>query len=125
MPRKRPTVADVRANKGKYRYTMIRVESWDELAAAEAAGVDMVSVPPEMIAQAHFRDVAPSLFAIPGLPPWANEGTTDGFLRWGFEMLRHGADAVYCAASIGTVKRIADEGIPRSEERRVGKECRL
>jgi 3-methyl-2-oxobutanoate hydroxymethyltransferase len=27
-------------------------------------------------------------------------------------MLRHGADAVYCAASIETVRRMADEGIP-------------
>jgi 3-methyl-2-oxobutanoate hydroxymethyltransferase len=27
-------------------------------------------------------------------------------------MLRHGADAVYCAASFATIKRMADEGIP-------------
>jgi 3-methyl-2-oxobutanoate hydroxymethyltransferase len=112
MPKKRPTVAEVRANKGKYQYTMMRVESWDELAAAEAAGIDMVSVPPEMIAEKQFRKVAPSLFAVPGLALWANEGTADGFLRWGFEMLRHGADAVYCAASFATIKRMADEGIP-------------
>jgi 3-methyl-2-oxobutanoate hydroxymethyltransferase len=112
MARKRPTVSDVRANKGKYRYTMMRVENWEKLAAAEASGIDMVSVPPEMIAQKRFRDEAPSLFAVPGLPLWVNDGTTDGFLRWGFEMLCHGADAVYCAASIGTIKRMADEGIP-------------
>jgi 3-methyl-2-oxobutanoate hydroxymethyltransferase len=112
MDRKRPTVADVRANKGKYQYTMMRTETWEELAAAQAAGIDMVSVPPEMLAQKRFRDVAPSLFAVPGLPLYANEGPTDGFLRWGFEMMRNGADAVYCAASIATVKRMADEGIP-------------
>ena len=112
MARKRPTIADVRANKGKYQYTMMRVETWEELAAAEAAGVDMVSVPPEMIAQAHFCEVAPSLFAVPGKALWENDGTRDSFLRWGFEMLRHGADAVYCAASIGTIKLMADEGIP-------------
>jgi 3-methyl-2-oxobutanoate hydroxymethyltransferase len=112
MARKRPTVADVRANKGKYQYTMMRTETWDELAAAQAAGIDMVSVPPEMLAQKHFRDVAPTLFAIPGLPLYANEGPTDGFLRWGFDMMRNGADAVYCAASVATVKRMAEEGIP-------------
>ena len=59
MARKKPTVADVRANKGKYQYTMMRTESWEELAAAEAAGIDMVSVPPEMLVQKQFRDVAP------------------------------------------------------------------
>ena len=112
MTRKKPTVADIRANKGKYQYTMMRTENWEELAAAKAAGIDMVSVPPEMLKDSRFRDVAPDLFAVPGLPLWANEGPADDFLRWGFEMIRHGADAVYCAASIGTVKRMADEGIP-------------
>jgi 3-methyl-2-oxobutanoate hydroxymethyltransferase len=112
MARKRPTIADVRANKGKYQYTMMRVESWDELAAAEAAGIDMCSVPPEMLATARFRDVAPSIFAVPGLPLYELDGTTDSFLRWGFDQMRNGADAVYCAASLPTVKRMADEGIP-------------
>lgn len=112
MTRKRPTVADVRANKGKHQYTMMRTETWEELAAAQEAGIDMVSVPPEMLAQKHFRDVAPSLFAVPGLPLYANQGPTDDFLRWGFEMMRNGADAVYCAASVATVARMAQEGIP-------------
>jgi hypothetical protein len=56
MARKRPTVADVRANKGKYQYTMIRVESWEELDAADKAQVDMVSLPPEMMTATHFRE---------------------------------------------------------------------
>jgi hypothetical protein len=46
MTRKRPTVADVRAMKGKYQYTMLRVETMQELEAAEQAGIDMVSVSP-------------------------------------------------------------------------------
>ena len=37
MAKKKPTVADIRANKGTYQYTMMRVENWEELAAAEAA----------------------------------------------------------------------------------------
>jgi 3-methyl-2-oxobutanoate hydroxymethyltransferase len=109
---KKPTIADVRANKGKYQYTMMRTENWEELAAAQASGIDMVSVPPEMLAQKHFRDVAPTLFAVPGLPLYELDGTTDAFLKWGFEMMRNGADAVYCAASTPTVRRMADEGIP-------------
>jgi len=110
--RKRPTVADVRANKGKYQYTMMRVESWDELSAAEAADIDMVSVPPEMLVQKQFRDVAASLFAVPGLPLYAAPATTDDYLRWAFEMMNAGADAIYCAAAFDTVERMAKDNIP-------------
>ena len=112
MPKKRPTIADVRANKDKYQYTMMREENWEELAAAEAAGIDMCSVPPELLVQKQFREVAPSIFAVPGLPLYELEGSTEVFLKWGFEMMRNGADAVYCAASFSTVRRMADEGIP-------------
>jgi 3-methyl-2-oxobutanoate hydroxymethyltransferase len=113
MPRHRPpTVAEVFANKGKYQYSMLRVENWDELAAAEAAAIDMCSVPPEMMASPRFRSVAPGIFAVPGLALWENEGPTDDFLRWGFRMVRAGANAVYCAASFATIRRMADEGIP-------------
>jgi 3-methyl-2-oxobutanoate hydroxymethyltransferase len=113
MPRlKPPTVAEIFASKGKYQYSMMRVTSWDELAAAEAAGIDMCSVPPEMLTDPKFRDVAPSIFAVPGLSLWELDGPTDVFLSWGFRMMRAGANAVYCAASFQTVRRMADEGIP-------------
>jgi 3-methyl-2-oxobutanoate hydroxymethyltransferase len=48
MSRKRPTVADIRAMKGKYQYSMLRAETVEELEAAEKAGIDMVSVPPSL-----------------------------------------------------------------------------
>lgn len=108
---KRPTVADVRAMKGKYQYTMLRVETLEELEAAEKAAIDMVSVPPEMMCDPRFRDVAPSVFAIPGLN-FYEVGTTDDFVRWAFRMIKAGADAVYCSASLQTVRRLADEAIP-------------
>ncbi len=112
MAKKRPTVADVRANKGKYQYTMMRVETWEELAAAEAAGIDMVSVPPEMLVQKHFRDVAPSLFAVPGMALYGAPAAVDDYMRWAFKMMEAGADAVYCAASFDTVERMAKDYIP-------------
>jgi 3-methyl-2-oxobutanoate hydroxymethyltransferase len=111
MVRKKPTVADVRANKGKYQYTMMRTETWDELAAAEEAGIDMVSVPPEMILQKHFRDVAPTLFAVPGRSLYEG-GTRDDNLRWAFQMMNAGADAVYCASSFSVVQALAEEAVP-------------
>ncbi len=112
MARKRPTVADVHANKGKYQYTMTRTETWDELAAAEAAGIDMVSVPPELLVQKHFRDVAPTLFAVPGLALYSAPATTDEYTRWAFAMMNAGADAIYSAAAFDTVERMAKDNIP-------------
>ncbi len=112
MAKKPPTVADIRANKGKYQYSMMRVESWDELAAAEAAGVDMVSVPPELICNNQFRSVAPSLFAVPGLPLYSAPAAQDDYLRWAFKMMEAGADAIYCAGSFNTVERMSKEYIP-------------
>jgi len=111
MARKRLTVADVRALKGVRQLTMMRVESIDEAAAAEIAGIDMVSVPPDLLAGPRFREVAPTLFAVPGLN-FMDVGTTDDFIRWAFEMLRRGADAVYCSASLRTVEALAQEHVP-------------
>ena len=111
MIRKRPTVADVRAMKGKYQYTMLRVETLQEVEAAERAGIDMVSVPPELMCDPQFRDAAPEVFAVPGLN-YFDVGTTDDFIRWSFRMVKASADAVYCSASLQTVRRLADEAIP-------------
>nr|WP_206078828.1 3-methyl-2-oxobutanoate hydroxymethyltransferase [Mesorhizobium camelthorni] len=97
--------------KGKYQFTMIRVETLDELEAAEKARIDMVSVPPEMMLLPHFREVAPSLFAVPGVN-FFDVGTADDFVRWAFRLFKASADAVYCSASLATVKRLADEAIP-------------
>jgi len=112
MAKKRPTIAEIRANKGKHQYTMMRVTDWDELAAAEAAGIDMCSVPPEMLVEKQFRDVAPSIFAIPGMALYSAPATTDDHLRWAFRMMEAGADAIYSAASFQTVERLAAESIP-------------
>jgi 3-methyl-2-oxobutanoate hydroxymethyltransferase len=112
MASKRPTIADVRANKGKYQYTMMRTENWEELAAAQASGIDMVSVPPEMLLQKHFRDVAPTLFAVPGLALYSAPAAADDYLRWAFKMMEAGADAIYCAAAFDTVERMAKDSIP-------------
>ncbi len=111
MANKRPTIADLRANKGKRQYTMLRVESMDELAAAEQAGIDMVSVPPEMMLRPDFRDAGPSVFAVPGMNFYEG-GTSDDFIRWAFPLYKAGADAVYCSASLKTIRAMADEAIP-------------
>jgi putative N-acetylmannosamine-6-phosphate epimerase len=43
MARPKPTIADLRARKGKGQLTMLRVMSLDEAAAAQEAGIDNVT----------------------------------------------------------------------------------
>ncbi|SIT59365.1 3-methyl-2-oxobutanoate hydroxymethyltransferase [Mesorhizobium prunaredense] len=111
MSRKRPTVADLRAMKGKRQLTMLRVLTMDEAEAAERAGVDIVSVPPELVLDPQYRDAAPSLFTMPG-DNFYEIGTAGDFVRWAFRLYKASADAVYCSAGFATVKRLADDNIP-------------
>lgn len=111
MSRKRPTVADLRAMKGKRQLTMLRVLTLEELEAAEKAGIDIVSVPPDLILDPRFRDAAPGIFAMPG-DNFFEIGTSDDFLRWAFRMYKATADAVYCSAGFETVRRLAADNIP-------------
>ena len=107
----RPTVADLRALKGRRQLTMLRVESLAEAAAAEAAGIDIVSVTAEVVTHPDYRRVAPSLFSMTGRTH-LESGTADDYLRYAGEMLSKGADAVYCSGSMQTVAHLAREHIP-------------
>ena len=111
MSRKRPTIADLRAMKGKRQLTMLRVMTMEEAEAAERAGIDIVSIPPDLMLNPQYRDAAPTLFSMPG-DNFYEIGTSDDFLRWAFRLYKAGADAVYCSASFATVKAMADEAIP-------------
>lgn len=111
MSRNRPTAADLRAMKGTRQLTMLRVMNLDEAEAAERAGVDIVSIPPDLLLNPQYRDAAPSLFSMPG-ENFFDIGTADDFVRWSFKMVKASADAVYCSASYATIKRMADEAIP-------------
>ena len=111
MNRTRPTIADLRAIKGKRQLTMLRVTTMEEAEAAERAGVDIVSITPELILDPRYREVAPSLFSMPG-DNFFEIGTPDDFVRWAFRLYKASADAVYCSAGIPTIKRLADDNIP-------------
>jgi 3-methyl-2-oxobutanoate hydroxymethyltransferase len=108
---KRLTVADIRAAKGTHQFTMVRTETWETLEAAERAGVEMVSVAPEMMVDPRFREVAPTVFAVPGMN-FFDLAEGDDFTRWAFRMLRASADAVYCSAGLPTIRRLAEDNVP-------------
>ena len=109
--RKLPTVAGLRALKGKRQLTMLRYFSIDEAAAAEQAGIDIASVPPEVLFHPAYRHVAPSVFSMTGMTH-LEAGTADDYLRWCGDAIRRGADAVYCSGSCRTVEHLAREHIP-------------
>jgi 3-methyl-2-oxobutanoate hydroxymethyltransferase len=111
MTRKKPTIADLRARKGKGQLTMLRVMSLDEAAAAEQAGIDIVSVPDDILCHPRYREVAPSLFSMTGRTH-LEAGTRDDYLRWACKVMMAGADAVYCSGGLGTVEHVAREHIP-------------
>ncbi len=107
---KRLTVRDLLDQRGKHRFAMLRVETLDEAEAAEKAGVELLSVPPAMIYDGRFREVAPTAFAFPG-DNFYEIGDTADFLKWAFALFKHGADGFYCSGSLQTVKAMADHGL--------------
>ena len=111
MTRIKPTIADLRARKGKGQLTMLRVMSLEEAAAAEAAGIDIVSVPAELVTHPQYREAAPTLFSMTG-QTHLEAGTKDDYLRWACKVMLAGADAVYCSGGLGTVEHVAREHIP-------------
>ena len=104
-------VETLRAIRGKRVLPMLRVTTLDEAAAAETAGIDLVSVPPSMLSEPRFREAAPNAFAIPGDNFW-EIGGPDDYLRWAMPLFESGADCIYCQGSLASVRLLADHGIP-------------
>lgn len=105
------SVAEILALKGVRQLTKLRVESMNDAAAAQAAEIDMLSVPPELLANPEFRQICPSPFVVGGLEPGLFV-TEEDYLRVSFQLLNAGANAVYCGASLPIVARLRAEGIP-------------
>ena len=106
----RPTVADLLAMKGKRQLSMLRVETLEEAEAAQKAGIDMLSVPPELLGP-EFREAVPTCFTFPGLE-YGEFVSAEEYLRAAFKALNAGGDAVWCAASLQIIRRLREEGVP-------------
>ena len=107
---KRPTVADIRALKGKRQLTMLYVETPDEAAAAAAAGIDMLSIIDPAWTE-EMRKAAGNCFVQVGLL-YGQLVTLEDYQRAAHRAMQVGGDCVYCASSMGTIKALADDGIP-------------
>ncbi|MFT5465882.1 MAG: 3-methyl-2-oxobutanoate hydroxymethyltransferase [Verrucomicrobiales bacterium] len=113
-PRKKYTVYDLQQLKGKRCLTHIHVKSPEEAAAAEAAGVDLMSCSfdsPEAQARLPLLvEAAPNSFLSCATPH--GMATQEEAIRVGFQALELGASSVYCSASPFIIEAMAREGVP-------------
>ena len=113
-PRKKYTVFDLRQLKGKRILTHIHVKSPEEAAAAEEAGVDLMSCsfdsPESQARLPALVAAAPNSFLSCATPH--GMASPEEAIRVAFRALEIGASSVYCSASLFIIEAMAREGIP-------------
>jgi 3-methyl-2-oxobutanoate hydroxymethyltransferase len=113
-PRKKYTVYDLQQLKGKRCLTHIHVKSPEEAAAADAAGVDLMSCsfdsPESQARLPQLVAAAPNGFLSAATPHGL--ASSEEAIRIGFRALELGASSVYCSASPFIVEAMARERIP-------------
>lgn len=113
-PRKKFTILDLQKLKGKRCLTHIHVKSPEEAAAAEAAGIELMSCSfdsPESQARLPLLvAAAPNSFLSCATPH--GMASQEEAIRIGFRALEAGASSVYCSASPFIIEAMARERIP-------------
>ncbi len=90
--------------------SMLYTDSLDEARAADAVGIDLLSIIDPVWTPA-MRKAAGSCFVQVGLL-YGQLATTDEYLRAAHNAMMIGGDCCYCAASPAVIERLASEGIP-------------
>lgn len=113
-PRKKYTVFDLQQLKGKRCLTHIHVKSAEEAAAAEEAGVDLMSCsfdsPESQARLPKLVAAAPNSFLSAATPHGL--ASPEAAIRVAFRALEAGASSVYCSASPFIIEAMARERIP-------------
>ncbi len=104
------SVYDLRSRKGQRKWLQVHVDSGVEAAAAVEAGIVILSCEPDHTLEP-IRAAAPDAFVSAGMPHGAVSSPEEA-IRLGFEILKRGADAVYCSHSPFFIEAMAREGIP-------------
>jgi 3-methyl-2-oxobutanoate hydroxymethyltransferase len=107
---KKITAYDLLTSKGKKQWVQIHVDSAKEAAAAAEAGISIISCEPDHTLEG-IRNAAPLAFISAGMPHGAVSSEQEA-IRFGFETLKRGADAIYCSQSPKMIEAMAREGIP-------------
>jgi len=103
------TIADLKAAKGKKKFTQVRANTIDEAYAAEEAGIDMIISNSKNVNKV--RKGSNKLFLTASLF-WEEFVTKDEILKGAFKALENGADAVFTPRSMKIVEMLANEDIP-------------
>ena len=104
------TVRDLLDGRGVVQRTNLFVETAREAEAAEAAGIDIITVDGRLLTS-EIRRAASNTFFIGGLA-FGHHATADDYLRAACEMYEMGVDAFYCAAGPRTIGRLAEDRLP-------------
>jgi 3-methyl-2-oxobutanoate hydroxymethyltransferase len=110
LKRASPTVHDLRQWKGRRKLLEMHVDDELEAAAADAAGIDILTCEvEERLPQ--IRAAAPRCFIqTSGRSGWI--ASEEGGIREGFRAMELGADAIYFPGSLRILEAMAREGIP-------------
>lgn len=103
-------VHDLLRAKGSRTWVQLHVDSAAEAAAAEAAGIIVLSCEADQTLPG-IRAAAPNAMISAGMPH-GSSATPDEAVRAAFGALRMGADAIYCSHSPRYIEAMAREGIP-------------
>lgn len=113
-PRKKYTIYDLQQLKGQRCLSHIHVKSPEEAAAAEAAGVDLMScsfdTPEAQARLPRLVAAAPNSFLSAATPHGL--ASAEEAIRIGFRALELGASSVYCSASPYIIEAMARERLP-------------
>ena len=107
---KKLTVKEIIQCKGVKKLSEVYTHNPLEAEACELAGIDMI-VSSEVNDIKGIRKAAKNTFLTVGLPYGTYLNQND-ILKRSFELLKIGADAIYCPQSLDLIKSITDEGIP-------------
>lgn len=112
--RKKYNVYELQQLKGKQCLTHIHVKSPEEAAAAEQAGIDLMSCsfdsPEAQMRFPRIVEAAPNSFISCATPH--GMATAEEAIRTAFQALELGASSVYCSSSPKIIEAMAREGIP-------------
>jgi 3-methyl-2-oxobutanoate hydroxymethyltransferase len=113
-PDKKYSVYDLRQLKGKRCLTHVHIKSPEEAAAAEAAGIDLLScsfdTPASQARLPLLVAAAPKSFISAATPHGL--ASPEDAIRIAFRALELGASSLYCSASPWIIEAIAREKIP-------------
>jgi len=103
------TAGDLTAHKGGHKLTQVTAVNAEEAAAAEAAGIDMISIIADDLAVT--RQAAPKTFITAALQ-LTDYCTEELVVNGAFKAMEGGADAVYTIRNLEMVQKLASFDMP-------------